>query len=140
MRISVFGLGYVGCVSAACFASAGDTVIGVDINPVKVEIINSGKSPIVEPGIGDLIQQSVASGALSATTETPAALQASEISLVCVGTPSRANGALDLAHVEKVCQDISPDLTTVTDHKPYDLSKPNGITARRRPRPSTKAA
>jgi len=106
MRISVFGLGYVGCVSAACFASAGDTVIGVDINPVKVEIINSGKSPIVEPGIGDLIQQSVASGALSATTETPAALKASEISLVCVGTPSRANGALDLAHVEKVCQDI----------------------------------
>ena len=106
MRISVFGLGYVGCVSAACFASAGDTVIGVDINPVKVDIINSGKSPIVEPGIGDLIQQSVASGALSATTETPRALQASEVSLVCVGTPSRANGALDLAHVEKVCQDI----------------------------------
>jgi len=106
MRISVFGLGYVGCVSAACFASAGDTVIGVDINPLKVEIINSGKSPIVEPGIGDLIQQSVASGALSATTDTRRALDASDVSLVCVGTPSRANGALDLTHVEKVCQDI----------------------------------
>jgi len=110
MKVSVFGLGYVGCVSAACFASSGNSVVGVDINPVKVEIINSGRSPIVEPGIGDLIQQAVESGALKATTDTATAINDSDISLVCVGTPSRPNGALDLAHVEQVCREIGSAL------------------------------
>ena len=110
MRVSVFGLGYVGCVSAACFASSGNSIVGADINPVKVEIINSGRSPIVEPGVGDLIQQAVESGALKATTDTATAINDSDISLVCVGTPSRPNGALDLTHVEQVCREIGSSL------------------------------
>ena len=110
MRVSVFGLGYVGCVSAACFANSGNNVVGVDVNPLKVEIINSGKSPIVEEGIGDLLQQVVEAGALRATTDTSEAINSTDISLVCVGTPSRANGALDLTYVEKVCDDIGRSL------------------------------
>jgi GDP-mannose 6-dehydrogenase len=106
MRISIFGIGYVGCVSAACFARAGHEVIGVDVNPTKVEIINSGASPIVEPGIGELIRDVVKEGKLSATTDTAHAVKSSDISLVCVGTPSKPNGSLDLGHVARVCEQI----------------------------------
>lgn len=106
MRLSVFGIGYVGCVSAACFAQAGHRVIGVDVNSTKVDIINKGKSPIVEEGIGDLIAQVVASGQLRATTDSFAAINESDFSLVCVGTPSNPNGSLDLKHVKSVCEQI----------------------------------
>jgi GDP-mannose 6-dehydrogenase len=106
MRISIFGIGYVGCVSAACFARAGHDVIGVDVNPTKVEIINSGKSPIVEPQISELIQEVVQEGKLSATTDSLKAVKSSDISLVCVGTPSKPNGSLNLDHVRKVCEEI----------------------------------
>ena len=106
MRLSIFGLGYVGCVSAACFARDGQQVIGVDINRVKVDIINSGRSPIVEPGIEHLIKQGVASGSLQATTDVRRAVHSSDISLVCVGTPGNHNGSLDLSYVERVCQQI----------------------------------
>ena len=106
MRISIFGIGYVGCVSAACFARAGHEVIGVDVNPTKVEIINSGASPIVEPGIGELIRDVVKEGKLSATTDTAHAVKSTDISLVCVGTPSKPNGSLDLGHVARVCEQI----------------------------------
>ena len=106
MRISIFGIGYVGCVSAACFARAGHEVIGVDVNPTKVEIINSGNSPIVEPGIGELIRDVVKEGKLSATTDTAHAVKSTDISLVCVGTPSKPNGSLDLGHVARVCEQI----------------------------------
>src|SRR3982751_613018 len=106
MRISIFGIGYVGCVSAACFARAGHDVIGVDVNPTKVEIINSGKSPIVEPQINELIQEVVQEGKLSATSDSRHAVNASDVSLVCVGTPSRPNGSLNLDHVRKVCEEI----------------------------------
>jgi GDP-mannose 6-dehydrogenase len=106
MRISIFGLGYVGCVSAACLADAGHEVIGVDVNPLKVEIINSGKSPIVEPQIGDLIHAAVEKGKLRATTDSARAVRESEVSLVCVGTPSKANGGLDLGFVRRVCEEI----------------------------------
>lgn len=106
MRISIFGIGYVGCVSAACFARAGHEVIGVDVNPTKVEIINSGASPIVEPGIGELIRDVVKEGKLSATTDTANAVKSTDISLVCVGTPSKPNGSLDLGHVARVCEQI----------------------------------
>jgi GDP-mannose 6-dehydrogenase len=110
MRLSVFGLGYVGCVSAACFAREGHEVTGVDVSPVKVEIINSGRSPIVEAGIGELIQEMVSSGRLRATTDSAEAVAASDVSLVCVGTPSRDNGSLDLTYVKRVCQEIGAAL------------------------------
>src|ERR671910_619200 len=105
MKISIFGIGYVGCVSAACFARGGHDVIGVDVNTTKVDIINSGKSPIVEPQINEIIQDVVKARKLSATTDSLKAVSASEISLVCVGTPSKPNGSLDLSHVRRVCQE-----------------------------------
>jgi GDP-mannose 6-dehydrogenase len=110
MRLSVFGIGYVGCVSAACFAKAGHNVIGVDVNPTKVGIINSGKSPIVETGIEELIAAMVSASRLSATTNSAEAIMNSDASLVCVGTPSNANGSLDLGHVKHVCEEIGAAL------------------------------
>ena len=110
MKLSVFGIGYVGCVSAACFAKAGHDVIGVDLNPTKVEIINSGKSPIVETGIEELISETVSAGRLRATTAPVEAIMNSDVSLVCVGTPSNANGSLDLDHVKSVCEEIGEAL------------------------------
>jgi len=84
MRVSVFGLGYVGSVSAASFAADGHEVIGVDVNAGKVAAINSGKSPIVEPGLDDLLSRAVADERLRATTDTTAAVHGSDASLVCV--------------------------------------------------------
>jgi GDP-mannose 6-dehydrogenase len=110
MRLSVFGLGYVGCVSAACFAKEGHDVAGVDVNPTKVEIVNSGRSPIVEAGVGELIGEMVAEGRLRATTDTAAAVADTDLSLVCVGTPSNPNGSLNLAYVKRVCQEIGAAL------------------------------
>ncbi|HET8676105.1 MAG TPA: UDP-glucose/GDP-mannose dehydrogenase family protein, partial [Blastocatellia bacterium] len=115
MRLSIFGLGYVGCVSAACFTRDGRDVIGVDANQVKVEIINSGRSPIVEPGIEDLIRRGVESGRLRATTNAEQAVHSSDVSLVCVGTPSHNNGSLDLSYVERVCHEIGEALHTKLD-------------------------
>ena len=112
MKLSVFGIGYVGCVSAACFADRGHEVIAVDVNPTKVEIINSGKSPIVEPGIAELIEANVRSGRLRATTNSAEAISNSELSLVCVGTPSNPNGSLDLRYVTRVCEEIGTTLAT----------------------------
>jgi GDP-mannose 6-dehydrogenase len=106
MRLSIFGLGYVGCVSAACFAKEGNAVIGVDVNATKVGIINSGNTPIVEAGIGELINEMTQAGRLRATTNTAEALENSEASLICVGTPSNANGSLDLTYVRRVCEEI----------------------------------
>ena len=88
MKIAVFGLGYVGCVSASCFAGEGHEVLGVDVAEEKVDIINSGKSPIVEPGLEEKIKEVVAKGLLKATTNFKEAVANSEISLICVGTPS----------------------------------------------------
>lgn len=110
MRLSVFGIGYVGCVSAACFAKAGHDVIGVDVNPTKVGIINSGKSPIVETGIEELIAEMVCASRLSATTNSAEAIMNSDASLICVGTPSNTNGSLDLNHVKHVCEEIGAAL------------------------------
>ena len=106
MKLSVFGLGYVGCVSAACLAEEGNEVIGVDVNPTKVEIINKGKSPIIEDGINELMAKVVKAGRLSATTDSERAVNESDLSLVCVGTPSNQNGSLHLRHVEQVCREI----------------------------------
>jgi GDP-mannose 6-dehydrogenase len=116
MKISIFGIGYVGCVSAACFAHAGHDVIGVDVNPTKVDIINSGKSPIVEPQMNELIHDVVKSGKLRATTDSMEAVKSSDISLVCVGTPSKPNGSLDLGHVARVCEEIGAALASKDTH------------------------
>jgi GDP-mannose 6-dehydrogenase len=110
--VSVFGLGYVGCVSSACFAREGHSVIGVDVNPTKVALVNAGRSTIVEDGIAELVTQMVASGRLRATTSVSEAVHATDISLVCVGTPSASNGALDLSYVERVCAEIGEALRT----------------------------
>jgi GDP-mannose 6-dehydrogenase len=106
MRLSILGLGYVGVVSAACFAKRGHEVIGADVNPTKVEIINAGKSPIVEPGIEELITDAVKQGKLRATVDAEEAVMNSDVSIVCVGTPSQQNGSLDLTYVKRVCQQI----------------------------------
>ena len=101
--LSVFGLGYVGCVSAACFAKQGYNVVGVDVSADKVGLINAGKATIVETGIGELVQEMAAAGRLRATTSAAEAVRASAVSLICVGTPSRPNGCIDRSYVEKVC-------------------------------------
>ncbi|MCV7345094.1 nucleotide sugar dehydrogenase [Mycolicibacterium rhodesiae] len=106
MKIAVFGLGYVGAVSAACLASEGHQVIGVDPNRTKVDLINAGKTPIIEADVGEMIDAEVNRGRLRATTETGEAVVSSDISLICVGTPSQLNGNLDLSYVRRVCEQI----------------------------------
>jgi GDP-mannose 6-dehydrogenase len=106
MRVSVFGLGYVGCVTSACLAKAGHEVVGVDLNRDKVEMISAARSPIVEPGLGDLLAEVVFSGRLRATDSTDDAVQATDLALICVGTPGRANGQLDTSAVERVGEEI----------------------------------
>lgn len=110
MDISIFGLGYVGAVSAGCLAADGHNVTGVDPNSTKVELINMGTSPIVEQEIGELISASVAKGKLRATTSVEEAINASSLSLICVGTPSQLNGNLDLSFVRRVCEEIGQSL------------------------------
>src|ERR1700693_489164 len=104
--ISVFGLGYVGTVTAACLAHTRHNVIGVDLSPTKVEAMQAGRSPIVEPRVGTLISQSRAEGRLHATSDSSYAVLNSEISFLCVGTPSLRNGKLALRHIEPVCRKI----------------------------------
>ena len=106
LSISVFGLGYVGSVSAACFASMGHRVIGVDVNPAKVEMMESGKSPIVEASMNELVAEGNRSCRLHATVDSNAAVLESDVSFVCVGTPSLRNGKLDLSHIEMVAREI----------------------------------
>jgi len=115
MKVSVFGLGYVGSVSAAMLASDGHEVIGVDLNPDKVAAINAGTSPIVEPGLAEALQDVVQKGRLRATTNTEEAVRNTEVSLICVGTPSRRNGSLDLSYVERVASEIGAALADA-DH------------------------
>jgi GDP-mannose 6-dehydrogenase len=104
--LSVFGLGYVGTVTAACLAYKGNQVMGVDLNRSKVEAMEAGRSPIVEPRVSDLIAECNRACRLHATSDVEAAVQQTEISFLCVGTPSLRNGKLDLGHIEPVCQQI----------------------------------
>ncbi len=106
MRISVFGLGYVGAVSAGCLANDGHSVIGLDPNKTKVDLINKGISPIIEKDIGEMISKMVENGSLAATSDIHEAVMGSDISLICVGTPSQLNGNLDLSYVRRVCEEI----------------------------------
>ena len=110
MKISVFGLGYVGAVSAACLADNGHEVIGVDPSRTKVDLVNGGKTPIIEKDIGEIIERVHAAGRLSATDDAMAAVAQTEISMVCVGTPSNLNGSLDTRYVRKVCEEIGTAL------------------------------
>jgi len=113
MRISVFGLGYVGSVSAACLARLGHTVIGVDVDADKVAAIRTGKSPIIEPELPELIRSAVTQDRLSATTSAQEAVDSTDLTLVCVGTPSQENGSLDLSYVRRACMDIGGALRSV---------------------------
>jgi GDP-mannose 6-dehydrogenase len=110
MRVSVFGLGYVGCVSAASFAGDGHEVIGVDVNTDKVAAINEGRSPIVEPGLDELLARCTSERRLRATADTADAVCDSEVSLLCVGTPSHKNGSLDLSYLERVSEQLGTAL------------------------------
>jgi GDP-mannose 6-dehydrogenase len=110
MRVSVFGLGYVGSVSAASFAADGHHVVGVDVNPDKVATVNAGRCPIIEPGLDVLLANAVAEGRLRATTDAAEAVADSEVSLLCVGTPSRRNGSLDLTYLERVAAQVGAAL------------------------------
>ena len=106
MRISIFGLGYVGAVCAGCLSARGHHVIGVDVSASKIDLINNGKSPIVEPGLEELLQQGLASGNLRGTTDVIDAVLNSDVSFICVGTPSKKNGDLELNYIEGVCREI----------------------------------
>ncbi len=106
MKISIFGLGYVGAVSAGCLAKEGHTVIGVDPYQPKVDLINSGQTPVIEKDIGEIVEQAVKVGTLRATTDIQDAVNNTEMSFICVGTPSLVNGGLDLKYVRSVCEQI----------------------------------
>lgn len=106
MNVSVFGMGYVGCVTAACLAKVGHQVTGVELQAEKVQILNSGAAPFMEPGLTDLIRSEVQRGSLIATSDPIPAVQNTEISLICVGTPSLSSGQLDASAVEAVCGQI----------------------------------
>lgn len=108
--ISIFGLGYVGTVTAACLAHEGNQVLGVDLSSAKVEAMDSGRSPIVEPQVGELINDCHKSCRLHATVDAESAVMKTEISFLCVGTPSLRNGKLDLGHIAPVCQQIGAAL------------------------------
>ena len=110
MKISVIGLGYVGAVSAGCLARRGHEVIGVDVNPRKVAMVNDGQAPVLEPGLPEAIADAVASGGLRATDDAAEAIRATDVSLICVGTPSGSQGSLSLDALERVCSDIGPAL------------------------------
>src|SRR5437879_3623414 len=110
MKLSVLGLGYIGAVSAGCLARDGHEVIGVDPEPRKVDLINAGRTPVIEKEIGEIIEEQVAAGRLRATTDVAAAIGTSDLLLVCVGTPSMPNGGIDLKYVRRVCEQIGTGL------------------------------
>jgi GDP-mannose 6-dehydrogenase len=110
LRASIFGLGYVGSVSAACFANRGHHVIAVDPIQTKVDLINSGHSPIIEAETGDIVASAVKSGRLRATVDPCEAIRYTDVSFVCVGTPSQANGNLDLGYIKRICEQIGQAL------------------------------
>ena len=110
LRISVFGLGYVGTVSAGCLAHDGHKVVGVDPLPAKVDLINSGQPPIIEAEIGEIIAATAKAGRLRATSDAAQAIRETDLSFVCVGTPSQANGNLDLRYIRRICEQIGEAL------------------------------
>ena len=129
MKISIFGLGYVGAVTAACFARDGHEVIGVDVSPEKVALVNAGRSPVVEPGLDELLAEGIAAGRIRATTDVEEAIHSSEASLISVGTPSTERGETDLSYVFNVCKEIAAVL--------YRKATPHAIVLRSTVPPGT---
>jgi len=117
VKLSIFGLGYVGVVSAACLARDGHDVVGVDPNPTKTDLVNSGRSPIIEPGLDKLIETSVHAGKLRASSDVAYAVAHADLMLICVGTPGHGNGSLDLSYVRRVCHEIGAELKTAHGFK-----------------------
>ncbi|MDI4231370.1 nucleotide sugar dehydrogenase [Bradyrhizobium sp. Arg237L] len=114
-RICVFGIGYVGTVSAACLARDGHDVVAVDVNQDKVNVLNRGLSPIIEPKLAESIGSGVSAGRLKATTDSSAAVSSTDISLVCVGTPSQENGSLETSFLTRVAQEIGESIRKTTN-------------------------
>jgi GDP-mannose 6-dehydrogenase len=110
MRVSVFGVGYVGCVTAACLAREGHQVIGVDVDAFKVQAINEGRSPFYEPGLGDLVREMVAAGRLRATVDHGEAVENSDLALICVGTPTKSDGSTRLDYLLQVFASVAKQL------------------------------
>jgi len=115
-NISVFGMGYVGIVLSACLADNGHNVIGVEINPAKVKMINEGYSPIIEEGISELVKAVVDKEKLNCVQDSQTAVHASDVSFVCVGTPSRPNGSINLAYLQRVSREIGAALATKSEY------------------------
>jgi GDP-mannose 6-dehydrogenase len=113
MKVAVFGLGYVGAVTAACLAANGHDVWGIDVDAAKVDELRAGRSPVAEPGLSELVAQTVAGGTLHATTSCAEALAGADISLICVGTPSTARGGTDLSYVQRAVADLVTALHVV---------------------------
>src|SRR5512141_3257218 len=116
MKISIFGLGYVGAVSMACLGRDGHEVVGVDLDPTKLELIRGGRSPIVEEGIQELTSRVVASGRVRVTDDVTDAVRATDLSFICVGTPSSPNGSQDLSAVRRVAEQIGEALRSKTGY------------------------
>ncbi len=116
MKISVIGMGYVGAVCSACFAQDGHEVIGVDVDPTKVNLINNGQSPIIEAGLEKLISEGIKNRRLRATTDLTDAVKNTDLSIICVGTPSQMNGNLDLRYIRNVCEEIGEVLKEKDDY------------------------
>lgn len=116
MKVSIFGVGYVGCVSAACLAKNGHEVIGVDVDSFKVAEINAGRSPFVEPGLNELIREMVGTGRLRATTDQADAIYNTDVAMVCVGTPTSPNGSVRLDYLQHVFADIGKELKKKSGH------------------------
>jgi len=116
MKISIIGLGYVGAVSAACFAKLGNKVVGVDVIEYKVDSINAGQAPLEEEGLNEIIEEQVEKGNLSATKDIKNAVLNTDISFICVGTPPKKNGDIDLTILQKVCQEIGQILRQKESH------------------------
>lgn len=112
MKISIFGLGYVGAVSLACLARDGHQVIGVDIDPTKLRQIQEGRTPVVEEGMVDLLESVVSSGRVTVTSDVQRAVRESDLSMICVGTPSAANGSQDQSAVPRIAADLGRAMTT----------------------------
>jgi GDP-mannose 6-dehydrogenase len=116
MKVSIFGLGYVGAVSTACLARDGNTVVGVDIDESKLEMFRSGISPIVEEGMPELVRDVVANKEVAVTSDIYRAIHDTELSFICVGTPSRPNGSQDLSAAQRVCEQIGQALRDKTSY------------------------